>query len=223
MNKRTSRYNLLEHQFYQDIMKKINTIPVILIFALILSLWLNLNARARLDASNAGQSAQTDSIKRYQSTLNGIAMFRDYETRSSGLKIDKKVTVVNMGGESIPIREIVGDNTQVLKFTESNCSSCMRQSFQRVLDMMDAEMPDNLILLGEFRNLRDVRIFTQMFELKWPVYYLPGSLELPIDLIEEPYLFEVDENLTCSNFQIAASESSELVKSYLRALASKDN
>lgn len=183
MNKRTSRYNLLEHQFYQDIMKKINTIPVILIFALILSLWLNLNARARLDASNAGQSAQTDSIKRYQSTLNGIAMFRDYETRSSGLKIDKKVTVVNMGGESIPIREIVGDNTQVLKFTESNCSSCMRQSFQRVLDMMDAEMPDNLILLGEFRNLRDVRIFTQMFELKWPVYYLPSGLDLPIDAI----------------------------------------
>ncbi|WP_157482700.1 hypothetical protein [Geofilum rubicundum] len=204
-------------------MKKINTIPVILTFALILSLWLNLNARARLDASIAGQSVQTDSIKRYQSTLNGIAMFRDFEARSNGLKIDKKVAVVNLEGVTIPFSEIIDSNIRILKFSESNCSDCTQQNFQRVLDMMDAEMPDNLFLLGEFSNLRKVRIFTQMFELKWPVYYLPSSLDLPIDVIDEPYFFEVDESFTCSNFQIAASESTELVKSYLRALASKNN
>jgi|SRR5690554_3616021 len=202
---------------------KFNPITIILILGLIISLWLNMSARALLDASNAWQQAQTDSIKSYQSALNGITTFRDFETRSNGFKIDKHVTVVNMEGEIIPIREFIKGNVRILKFSESNCTDCMKQSFERVLDMMDAELPDNLILLGEFSNLREVRIFSQMFKLNWPVYYLSSSLELPIDVIDEPYFFEVDENLTCSNFQIAAGESTKLVKSYLRALASKNN
>src|SRR5690554_5240534 len=204
-------------------MKKLNLITLVFTIALIAILWLNMKTRAHLDASKVWQQAQTDSIKRYQSTLNGIAMFRDFEARSNGLKIDKKVAVVNLEGVTIPFSEIIDSNIRILKFSESNCSDCTQQNIQRVLDMMDAELPNNLIMLGEFSNLREVRIFTQMFELKWPVYYLPSSLDLPIDVIDEPYFFEVDENLSCSNFQIAAIESTELVKSYLRALASKNS
>src|SRR5690554_1045442 len=48
---------------------KFNPITIILILGLIISLWLNMSARALLDASNAWQQAQTDSIKSYQSAL----------------------------------------------------------------------------------------------------------------------------------------------------------
>lgn len=201
-------------------MKKLNFLSLALLIALFVSIFLNMRHRINSDQII---NNNTKTINKYESILSGIKMFRDFEVRSNGHKIHQDLTVINLDGVSMSLKSINYEYPLFFKFTESSCVSCTKQKFIQILDAIKSEPIDNLILLGEFESLRRIRLFSQMYELEHELYFLPTPLNLPIDDIDEPYFFELDDCLSATNVQIATTESLDLVKSYLRAVISKNH
>jgi hypothetical protein len=157
--------------------------------------------------------------KMSDSTLvDNISLLKLYELESEGFKLSPELMVEDETGKKIYLKDIVKDKGKVLiyRFGETHCDLCIIQHLMILKDLSNKIGLSKLVLLSRYTSVRKSKIFKQTHDLSFGIFNIMDNMDIPLEQVNTPYFFVMDENLTCCRFFAATKENPQLTISCLR-------
>ncbi|APY12029.1 hypothetical protein BWZ22_12675 [Seonamhaeicola sp. S2-3] len=139
--------------------------------------------------------------------------------KSENIKLNENIKLIDANGNIILTKDIFKKNTLVFRYSESNCTDCIKAEFIAILKN-NALIANDICLIVHYRNPRDLHVFSKVLQNRglknFKMYLLPDKgLNTPADKLNMPYYFCIDSTLRTSNFFIPHKDKSQLSESYL--------
>lgn len=197
-------------------MKKIFISFFVLTMAAAVFLWKDRNAKIKkLDIL----SEQIEDKKQIIALLSGnMKMHYVYAEHSLCDMI-----LINQNGERIRLSEQLQHTPKlVFKISNSNCSSCLRFILSSLDKMMKRIPKDQLLLIADNSNIREIKAVMNSWNVKCPVYRVEENAFSQI-LKEEnvPFNFIIDADLQMKDLFIPMKELPEYSDMYYRIIWKK--
>jgi hypothetical protein len=104
--------------------------------------------------------------------------------------------------------------------SELNCNSCVEENLVFVNDFCDSIGEEHVLFLASYKNKRDLHIFKRINKIVSPIYNV-SSLGLPIEELNLPFCFVVNENRKAECVFIPLKEDNSQFKRYLKMIKKK--
>ena len=131
--------------------------------------------------------------------------------------------VKDMKGKLIRMDSIFKTPKLVFRFSQSNCDMCIENEIKHLKNL---DMGENVI--GLANNIRMVKLAKQKYQIHFPIYFLPPSLNNPIlprakEEAGMPYLFYVDQYLRAHYLFTPSKQFPEISRQYLAEIKTLKN
>lgn len=141
------------------------------------------------------------------------------EKENDNLKLDGNLTLMDIAGNTVFVKDIVKANSLVFRFSELNCGECMDAEINVLVDNKD-KIKKDVIFIVYYQDNRNLFVFYKEFQKKGltniKMYLSPNKgLSIAMDKLNMPYYFCVNSNLVMSNFFIPQKEKPKLSQVYL--------
>jgi hypothetical protein len=135
--------------------------------------------------------------------------------------LDTSLCLVNLKNRTIPIDSLFLEGRYlILFFSLDHCSDCVNYSLSQIKTLMPGQKVDKLLLFASKYKLRDLYVFARSNQLADTIIYNIESLKIPIEKINQPFMFLLDDKLSLSHFFIPRKEMPEQTIYYLNFIKS---
>ena len=155
--------------------------------------------------------------------IENMIFSRQFELQSEGSILSENIVLESDLRKDISIKEIFQDKRSLLifRFSENHCDACISQQFDALKNRSkDQNQKVEPVLLANYSSIRQIKVLMNTYNLHFPIYNLKQELEIPIEALNIPYFFILNEDLVCRSFFSVIKESEELTNSNIEALLS---
>jgi hypothetical protein len=130
--------------------------------------------------------------------------------------LDTSLCFVNLKNQTIPINSLpLTGRYLVLFFSSDHCSDCVNYGLSQIKTLILDNGIDKVLLFASRYQLRDLYVFAHSNKFSDSMVYNIESLKIPIEQINQPFMFLLDDELTVSHFFIPRKEIPEHTNYYL--------
>ena len=193
-------------------------------FILIFLFGLNLSLMYYLHRINTVYADERDTMQHQIETLQVKNSLLEDDLILSGAgmyKLPADLILYAESGDSLDLSNVKKQKkTVVFRYSFLHCRPCVDSVMAYLSDFIKENEKDlEVILLATYSQPRDLRTFKRSNQLFTQVYTIK-SLNLPVEELDVPYLFLLDENLTVVDLFIPRKEMPYLLKRYLKKISS---
>lgn len=155
--------------------------------------------------------------QKYKELRDRAYLRYNYELTNEGRKISPRTIVQDEQNEEYYLTEIINNSTLIFRFKELNCMMCVDSLVQVISQFADSTGNANIIILSDYRYIRDLYTFKRLHRLKTPIYSCKKKgLGIPMETKNLPYLFVLAPDLSVSYFFVPDKYDYRYVKKYLK-------
>lgn len=162
----------------------------------------------------------------HNSVLNINALYEQIyaDMNSDNVMIDSDIEVMSFDKSRTMLKDIISPDSMylILKYPGTYCDDCIEKIYERIKILKDIMGEIHVFVLYQGSSLREMRIKLHDVDNSIPVYLLKtGTLGLPLDGSNLPYLTFVDDGKISKHTLIANPNQLDLLSGYLQTLADK--
>jgi hypothetical protein len=137
-------------------------------------------------------------------------------------RLNEEENLVSENDELMSLTDISNINSRLfLYFSAFDCMLCIENIFKIMGENCTIPI-DSLVIIGNFENQRDIKIFKNTYHLNGLVLSINGgNFHNPFDGIAMPVLFLVDEGLRINCVQLVDKTQPEIIQNYFQVLEKK--
>lgn len=136
--------------------------------------------------------------------------------QSEGMQLDSAMILWDTDGKPYKLKKLVNSHKLiVLRYSELNCNVCVDTLFSRIKHCVTEINKNNILVLASYHNKRDLLIFKRINQLPYLILSV-DSLQIPLDNLNEPYLFVLHEDMRMTHFFIPHKERSNDTDRYMK-------
>lgn len=170
-----------------------------------------------------GESAETKYMQKLELQdvkLENLRILSKLQHYGEGKTI--KNVYLHLGkGDSIPLKQIIGEEEKVVfYFSQYGCSSCYQPFWDKVLEQKDKWGKD-ILILAFFENGKDFKMFMNERSDGIPVYRINEGLQLFSDYDDYSYVFRTSSSLVVDNLFVLSHSNVEYMDDYLSVVSPK--
>lgn len=144
------------------------------------------------------------------------------EIKDNFFRFDPMMKVASIQGDTLFFKDILSDDPKVIfSFSRFTCSSCVENEILRIKDYEAKFGFDNFILLSDYENIRDIKIFCMENNITYPIYTVHNGLPLNVYQTNLAHYFVVYNDFYLKDMYIVNPNSPDLTNDYLNIIFSK--
>lgn len=131
------------------------------------------------------------------------------------------IRVIDQNNHEVYIMDIIRKNTLIYRFSGISCRPCVEDDMNRLNQFKNSIIGNDLLILTDFKNPKEMRIFSKMQNLKVPIYSYPNCLNLyaEVDTFKrQPYYFLLDSCLRVHFTYISHSGQDSMHNKYFKRI-----
>lgn len=171
--------------------------------------------------------ADKDKMAAYN--LNQLQTICSQQLQNENVQIDTLLYLFEENGDSVQVQEVLGLKDKfVIRFNDAGCTSCIEDFLSKlplIKSFIQELGTENVVILLNTINPRNVTVFKKQYKLACPVYALPiGKLNAPIERQDEIvayYYFVSSEKGIMENCFIPIKGLEERNNMYLNSIRRK--
>jgi hypothetical protein len=141
---------------------------------------------------------------------------REFEISFNGKKIPPNARVIGEK-DSIYLKDIIHDNSIVLRYSESHCNTCINTMIENLNKFSNYIESKNIILLSTSVSPNYISQIRKVKNIKFSIYELPPDLENLFKDIDIPYYFVIEKcSMRVNSAFVPQKEYPELIDAYLK-------
>ncbi|MCK9413577.1 MAG: hypothetical protein M0Q53_14850 [Prolixibacteraceae bacterium] len=108
------------------------------------------------------------------------------------------ISVITLKNTSIKLNSIIKKQKLVYRFSNRSCQTCVENDLKILRTLADTIGIDNIIILGNFDNIKNLIIYIKNEEIPFDCYNYSDVLNLPIEknsINDSPCFFVLSNNL----------------------------
>lgn len=109
----------------------------------------------------------------------------------------------------------------VCRFSEMDCESCIDYAIKQVIELCDSVEGLNVLYLGNYRNNRSFTKQKNMYGIEACKALNVASLGMPIEDLNRPYYFVLDDSLRVWDIFVPNKVSKDLLRKYFDLILDK--
>ena len=206
-------------------MKKYLEYLIYCLLLIVSLLYLKQNTRLnRINKESALKDNRYIELKDYKKqTLDLLVNTYGIQIQSDGIQIEKDIRIQSLEGDSIYLSQLFENEYKfVFCYSELNCSTCIEKEFDNLKKYSNEIGVNNIIILAQYSNIRDLAVFIRVNDIKSPVYKINNNkLGLLIDKYDSPYLFVTNRNMIANQIFIPLKEIPNLSEMYYEIIITR--
>ena len=147
--------------------------------------------------------------------------FLNLELKYNDTKISEKLILTDEKGTEYKIKEKLNTKKIVFRYSELQCNVCVEKQIESLKKYKDKIGIDNILILADYSNYRNLILFKRMNSLDIPVYNLSKKLSLELEKKDLPYFFILDNSLIAKDYFIPIKEIKNYTDNYLNIMYTK--
>jgi len=140
------------------------------------------------------------------------------ELKYNDSKISEGLNLADEKGKKYKIKEKLSTKKLIFRYSELQCNLCVEKQIIYLKKYKDKIGIDNILILADYSNLRNLIIFKRVNSLDIPVYNLSKKMSLELEKKDLPYFFVVDNSLIAKDYFIPIKEIKNYTDNYLNTM-----
>jgi hypothetical protein len=138
--------------------------------------------------------------------------------KNIGYSLSDSLYLLNLKNRQIRIDSILTEEMYfVLFFSAEYCSDCVNYSLTEIKKFLLDVSANKVLIFAAKYQIRDLFVFSKSYHFETQFYSIE-SLNLPIEQLNEPFMFLLDKELNPSCFFVPRKEIHEQTEAYLRRI-----
>lgn len=139
---------------------------------------------------------------------NTIQQEQEILFKNEGYTISDTITIRNLNGRKITMDSLVAKSPcMVLYISSMYCSDCVNYALSLIKStIFDKNVIVNIFIFSSGYKLRDLYVFARSNELDETCFYNVNSLNIPIEELNVPFIFILDDRKMLGHFFIPRKE-----------------
>ncbi len=174
-------------------------------FVITLLIILNLGILFKFKYTQGILNAKNESLNKENNFIEGNyqehILKENYEFESSNLMLCDTMTLFDEFGNKFNIGQIVNNrNLMVLKFSEISCDICVDSITSILKNYIEDKYQSQIIVISNYSHPKYIFRYRRLNDVNFSVYTdVYNNFELPVDSLDTPYLFILNEYLQVMN------------------------
>jgi thiol-disulfide isomerase/thioredoxin len=123
------------------------------------------------------------------------------------------VSITDTTGLTCNLSSIIEQKLVIFNFSTTNCSHC----YEFIIELLKSYQDNNLIIIYNGNNIRDLKLLLKKHVFKVKVYYSPVIQKSFPSIIENlPCFFTINRNLEINSVYFPLKNEVDFIKEYLR-------
>lgn len=131
--------------------------------------------------------------------------------QNEGLVLDPNIPINENGDVEHALSDIVKDKTLIIRLSQFNCQVCI----ETIKPMLEKINVKNVVFLVTYTNKRFLKELKKGIDQENWRFFKVNSLNIPIESLNVPYFFVLDEKLSLNYVFIPHKEMLEMIEKYL--------
>ena len=163
---------------------------------------------------NLSEDKNTQKLEQQDVKLENLRILSKLQHYGEGKTI-KNVFLFLDKGDSIPLRQVIGDDEKIVfYFSQYGCTSCYQPFWDKVLEQNN-KWKNDMLILAFFENGKDFKMFMNERSSNIPVYRINEGLQLFPDYDDYSYVFKTTSSLIVDNLFVLSHSNVEYMDDYL--------
>lgn len=172
------------------------------------------NVRAKLD--EAAKGVEILAMERALLLDNSMLCYK-----YNGLQLPD-LMLYDEEGNTYHLSELLTDKYKlIVRFSYLHCSSCINDLFQNLKTMIDRFPADDVLIIGEYANLRAFLAFKNSFSLPYSIYWIAEGEEEILREENLPYACIMNKERIIHNLMVPMKEIPKHSTSYYNIMYSR--
>lgn len=144
--------------------------------------------------------------------------FLSLELKYNDTRISKELILTDEKGVEYSIKDKLNTKKIVFRYSELQCNVCVEKQIGSLKKYKDKIGIDNILILADYSNYRNLILFKRMNSLDIPVYNLSEKMSLELEKKDLPYFFIADNSLIAKDYFIPIKEIKNYTDNYLSTM-----
>lgn len=150
-------------------------------------------------------SNQNMSLKK-EEVLHFICEERFEILKNEGCKLSPDIIIYDINRKEHNLSKILNKNKKIIiKYSELNCNTCIDSLFSCINNHLNEQEKQYITILATYHNRNDLLTFKRINNLNYPIYGI-DSLDIPLENLNEPFIFILNDDYTISHLFIPHKE-----------------
>jgi hypothetical protein len=146
------------------------------------------------------------------SLIEEISM-KDKKAFESNGKNLSDVSITDTTGSTYNLSSVIEQKSVIFNFSTTNCSQC----YESIIELLKSYQDNNLIIIYNGNNIRDLKFLLKKHVFKVKVYYSPVTHKSFPSVIENlPCFFTVNKSLEINSVYFPLKNEVDYIKEYLK-------
>lgn len=124
---------------------------------------------------------------------NQILMIKSAEIRLDH-KLEFAIPTFSESSRKVSADSVVGNGKLFFYFDEQYCLLCYKEIISKINQHVVQYGTDNIAIIANFSNMRNLLFFLKNTEVKVPVYYVTNSININATNANQPFFFFLDKS-----------------------------
>jgi hypothetical protein len=135
--------------------------------------------------------------------------------KSDQTPIDPEYLLKNMQKITVRMKDIIDTGKLFFYFGEHNCQLCYQEIIEILNKYIEKSGTQNIIVIAEFDNLRNLQYFIKNTKIDAPIYYIQKNVDIVAINAEQPFFFVLDKSFRANFVFIPDKKYNENIEPYL--------
>ncbi|GAB5523471.1 MAG: hypothetical protein Roseis2KO_13430 [Roseivirga sp.] len=162
------------------------------VLLLVVNLFFGFRLKESIKVAEANSEVFSEKENYLIGNINNATFLQSLALRMNGTLIPENELISELS-RTVMLSELIDSKKFVFNFRETDCDICLEQQFA-VINSLPPEVLENVILVGNFSHVRDMRTFKRSNKITLPMYMSEKPLLEMGDGHGVPALYLVDEN-----------------------------
>ncbi|MCE7994452.1 MAG: hypothetical protein HEP71_20870 [Roseivirga sp.] len=145
--------------------------------------------------------------------INNATFLQSLALRVNGMMIPENELTSELS-KKVMLSELIDSEKFVFNFRETDCDICLEQQFAAIKALPSEVLANDVVLIGNFSHVRDMRTFKRSNKIDLPIYMSETPLLEMADGHGVPALFLVAENMSVTQAFFPIKEVPGLTESF---------
>lgn len=145
---------------------------------------------------------------------NQILMIKSAEIRLDH-KLEFTIPTFSESPRKVSVDSAVGNGKLFFYFDEHYCLLCYKEIISKINQHVVQYGTDNIAIIANFSNMRNLLFFLKNTEVKVPVYYVTNSINIYATNANQPFFFVLDKSLLPKFVYIPDKKYNDNVNDYI--------
>jgi hypothetical protein len=131
------------------------------------------------------------------------------------------LSICSESGSPIPLRTLIIRNNNpklIFRYSEKNCDVCIDSVLVCLKKYSGSIGVENIILLASYEDITDLKLFRKFNKIGFEIFNALNIDELPIERLNTPYLFILDNTLRANCIFIPEKTIQKRTDSYFQVI-----